>query len=371
MPSSCAVTDRRSRSGWARGHCGCCSWHRSRPSCSSPSARAAARSPSRPAASWKRSSDAGIPRPSSSSGRCACRDSSRPSSLAPPWRCPEPSSRRWPAIPSWRPTSSASTAGQPSPPSPSSSSARRAACSSRPRSPARCWRRWRSTGSPGGRHRPLRASSSWASAWQRSRRRASAILLTRVVLLEVMPPPTPGWWAACMPRAGRTWRSWRPRSLVLLPAAPAPGARPPGPAARGRCRRRPRGGHRADATRPRGRGRGPGRRRRGRRRAHRLRGLHRAAPRPAARPCLRQRRPAGLGGRRRLLLVVSADLIARRVADPVELPVGIVTVLMGAPFFLWLLLRADRVRAPPRERPAAAPLAADARLSAHDLAPGL
>ena len=42
------------------------------------------------------------------------------------------------------------------------------------------------------------------------------------------------------------------------------------------------------------------------------------------------------------LLVVSADLIARRIADPVELPVGIVTVLMGAPFFLWLLLRGDR-----------------------------
>ena len=40
------------------------------------------------------------------------------------------------------------------------------------------------------------------------------------------------------------------------------------------------------------------------------------------------------------LLVVGADLVARRVVEPAELPVGIVTVLLGAPFFLWLLVRA-------------------------------
>jgi len=45
------------------------------------------------------------------------------------------------------------------------------------------------------------------------------------------------------------------------------------------------------------------------------------------------------------LLVVAADLVARRLFEPAELPVGIVTALMGAPFFLWLLLRSNQVRA--------------------------
>jgi iron complex transport system permease protein len=44
------------------------------------------------------------------------------------------------------------------------------------------------------------------------------------------------------------------------------------------------------------------------------------------------------------LLVVAADLVARRVVEPTELPVGIVTVLMGAPFFLWLLVRSGQIR---------------------------
>jgi iron complex transport system permease protein len=38
-------------------------------------------------------------------------------------------------------------------------------------------------------------------------------------------------------------------------------------------------------------------------------------------------------------LLVLADLIARSVAAPAELPVGVVTALLGAPFFLWLLRR--------------------------------
>jgi iron complex transport system permease protein len=33
------------------------------------------------------------------------------------------------------------------------------------------------------------------------------------------------------------------------------------------------------------------------------------------------------------------------VADPTELPVGIVTILLGAPVFLWLLVRPGRVGA--------------------------
>jgi iron complex transport system permease protein len=38
-------------------------------------------------------------------------------------------------------------------------------------------------------------------------------------------------------------------------------------------------------------------------------------------------------------LVVTADLIARSVVTPAELPIGILTAILGAPFFLWVLLR--------------------------------
>jgi iron complex transport system permease protein len=37
--------------------------------------------------------------------------------------------------------------------------------------------------------------------------------------------------------------------------------------------------------------------------------------------------------------LVSCDLVARTIFSPVEIPVGIVTALIGGPFFLWLLLR--------------------------------
>jgi iron complex transport system permease protein len=46
-----------------------------------------------------------------------------------------------------------------------------------------------------------------------------------------------------------------------------------------------------------------------------------------------------LGGASALLL---ADVLARIVIAPQELPVGIVTALAGAPFFLWILRRAKR-----------------------------
>ncbi|MEM7336226.1 MAG: iron ABC transporter permease [Chloroflexota bacterium] len=39
------------------------------------------------------------------------------------------------------------------------------------------------------------------------------------------------------------------------------------------------------------------------------------------------------------ILLLSADLIARTIVVPAELPIGIVTAVMGAPFFLWLLLK--------------------------------
>ena len=41
-------------------------------------------------------------------------------------------------------------------------------------------------------------------------------------------------------------------------------------------------------------------------------------------------------------LLPLADLLARTVVSPAELPIGIVTALVGGPFFLWLLLRDKR-----------------------------
>ena len=41
-------------------------------------------------------------------------------------------------------------------------------------------------------------------------------------------------------------------------------------------------------------------------------------------------------------MLLLADMLARTVAAPAEMPVGIVTALLGAPFFLWLLLKQKR-----------------------------
>jgi iron complex transport system permease protein len=41
-------------------------------------------------------------------------------------------------------------------------------------------------------------------------------------------------------------------------------------------------------------------------------------------------------------LLTGADLMARTMVAPAELPIGILTAAIGAPFFLWLLLRRDR-----------------------------
>lgn len=51
---------------------------------------------------------------------------------------------------------------------------------------------------------------------------------------------------------------------------------------------------------------------------------------------------SGLMGANALLL---ADLLARTVAAPREIPVGVITALSGAPFFLYLLFRTRRSRA--------------------------
>lgn len=52
--------------------------------------------------------------------------------------------------------------------------------------------------------------------------------------------------------------------------------------------------------------------------------------------------PAALVG---ALLVVTADLLARRLLAPTELPVGIATAIIGAPYLLWLLGREIKVGA--------------------------
>ena len=41
--------------------------------------------------------------------------------------------------------------------------------------------------------------------------------------------------------------------------------------------------------------------------------------------------------------LVLCDIVARTVAAPEELPVGILTALVGGPFFLWLMRRKARV----------------------------
>jgi iron complex transport system permease protein len=38
-------------------------------------------------------------------------------------------------------------------------------------------------------------------------------------------------------------------------------------------------------------------------------------------------------------LLTGADLLARTLAAPAELPIGILTAAIGAPFFLWFLTR--------------------------------
>jgi len=48
---------------------------------------------------------------------------------------------------------------------------------------------------------------------------------------------------------------------------------------------------------------------------------------------------SALGG---ATLLLWADVIARTLAPPAELPIGVLTALLGAPFFLWLLRRTAR-----------------------------
>jgi iron complex transport system permease protein len=37
--------------------------------------------------------------------------------------------------------------------------------------------------------------------------------------------------------------------------------------------------------------------------------------------------------------LIACDAVSRTILAPLELPVGIITALIGGPFFLWLLIR--------------------------------
>jgi iron complex transport system permease protein len=50
--------------------------------------------------------------------------------------------------------------------------------------------------------------------------------------------------------------------------------------------------------------------------------------------------PAALVG---ALVLLGSDLVARRLFAPTELPVGVITGIVGAPYLLWLLARANKV----------------------------
>jgi iron complex transport system permease protein len=43
------------------------------------------------------------------------------------------------------------------------------------------------------------------------------------------------------------------------------------------------------------------------------------------------------------LLVLLSDILARRLFAPTELPVGVITGVVGAPYLLWLLARSNRI----------------------------
>ncbi|MEY9990875.1 ABC-type Fe3+-siderophore transport system permease subunit [Streptomyces sp. V4I8] len=48
---------------------------------------------------------------------------------------------------------------------------------------------------------------------------------------------------------------------------------------------------------------------------------------------------SALGG---AVVLIAADLAARTLAVPAELPLGVLTALLGSPFFFWLLRRTRR-----------------------------
>lgn len=45
------------------------------------------------------------------------------------------------------------------------------------------------------------------------------------------------------------------------------------------------------------------------------------------------------------ILLIAADIVARTLVSPAEIPIGIITAVLGGPFFLWLLIRYKRRQA--------------------------
>jgi iron complex transport system permease protein len=43
-------------------------------------------------------------------------------------------------------------------------------------------------------------------------------------------------------------------------------------------------------------------------------------------------------------IVVGGDLLARKLFAPTELPVGVLTAAVGAPYLIWLIIRGHRTR---------------------------
>jgi len=67
-----------------------------------------------------------------------------------------------------------------------------------------------------------------------------------------------------------------------------------------------------------------------------------AAPQVAQRLCGTAHPPPVAAGLTGAVMVLGSDLIARKLVPGTELPVGIVTGVLGAPVLLWLLVRANR-----------------------------
>lgn len=67
-----------------------------------------------------------------------------------------------------------------------------------------------------------------------------------------------------------------------------------------------------------------------------------AAPQVAQRLCGTPFPPLLASGLTGAVMVLASDLIAREILPDTELPVGIVTGVLGAPVLLWLLVRANR-----------------------------
>jgi iron complex transport system permease protein len=44
------------------------------------------------------------------------------------------------------------------------------------------------------------------------------------------------------------------------------------------------------------------------------------------------------------LLLTFADLLARTIVMPSEMPIGIITAIIGAPFFIWLIINVKKIR---------------------------